>query len=98
MNWLHILADLSSIITASVAVFAFVPWYVTLHRRRTKLEELLSRKSEPNDDSLTVSQCAATLKMTEDQVVETAFKSQKIEGWGGQSGVEYRLKFLRKPM
>lgn len=96
MSWLHNLADLASIITASVAVFAFVPYYLTLRRRRTKLEEILSRKVAPNDDLLTVSQCATALKMTEDQVIEAASRSEKIEGWGGQSGTEHRLRLIRK--
>ena len=95
MGWLHNLADLAAIITASVAVFAFVPYYLTLRERKSKLEKLLATKTRPNDDSLTISQCATALKMTEDQVIEAASKSRKVEGWCGQSGLERRLRTKR---
>ena len=95
MGWLHNLADLAAIITAGVAVFAFVPYYLTLQGRKSKLEKLLATKNRPNDDSLTIPQCATELKMTEDQVIEAASKSRKVEGWGGQSGLERRLRTKR---
>jgi len=95
MNWLHALADLASIITASVAILAYGSYRLTLYHRRTKLEKVLAGKTAPNDDSLTLQQLATVLKLTEDQVTETASKSKKVEGWGGQSGNEHRFRLIR---
>jgi hypothetical protein len=68
----------------------------TVRRRRIKIEKLLATKTGINDDSLTRSQIATTCGITEDQVSEAASKSKKVEGWGGQSGNEYRFRQIKK--
>ena len=97
MDWLHSLADLASIITASVAALAYCSYRLTLYRHQTNLEKVLASKTAPNDDFLELQQLATVLKLTEDQVIEAASKSKKVAGWGGQSGKERRFKLIRTP-
>jgi len=96
MNYLDAIADLATIITAGVATYGYVSYRVARHKRMTEVESALALKTAPNDDSLLASQLAADLKLTEDQVIEAAYHSKKINGWGGQLGNERRLKFVRK--
>lgn len=95
MKWLNSLADIATIVTASVAVLAYGTYRVTLYRRTKSLEKILETKNRPNDDSLTLEQLAAASVMTSDQVIEAASRSKKIEPWGGQSGNEYRFRIKR---
>jgi hypothetical protein len=74
---------------------AYGSYRLTLYHRQTKLEKVLAAKTAPNDDSLTLQQLATVLKLTEDQVIETASKSKKVEGSGGQSGNERRFRLIR---
>lgn len=96
MDWLTILANLASIATAGVAVYGYGYYRYTLRRRRLAVETLLRTKNTRHDDSLTVDQIAAHLKMTVQQVIEAAAESDDIQGWGGSTGHERRLK-IGKP-
>lgn len=93
--YLEALAALASIIMAIVAAYAYGSYRWTLHRRIQALENLLAKKNQPNDDSLTLRQLAVELTLTEDQVIEAASRSKKIEPWFGQSGTEYRFRMNR---
>ena len=95
MKWLEALAALASIATALVAVYAYGRYRLTLHRRVSALEELLAKKNQPRDDSLTLRQLAIALTLTENQVIEAASLSKKIESSAGQSGKDYRFKLIR---
>jgi hypothetical protein len=89
------LGSTASIATACVALYWFFDKQRTNQRRVRELETLLATKSQPNDDSLTVQQLAIALTLTEDQVIEAASRSKKIQSWAGQSGKEYRFKMIR---
>jgi hypothetical protein len=96
MSWLKDLADVATIVTAIVAVIAAYHYILVVHRRMRAIERELKKKTQPNDDSLTVDQLAIAIKATEEQVIEAAGRSSKIEGWGGQTGNERRFKLIRK--
>jgi hypothetical protein len=96
MNLLETLAELATIATAVIAAYAYGNYRLVLHSRTRKLETLLSGKTQPNDDSLTLHQLAIDLTLTEPQVIEAASRSRKIEPWAGQSGTEYRFRVKRK--
>jgi hypothetical protein len=68
-----------------------------LRGRRLALEAILAKKDQPHDDSLKLSQLAADLKLTVEQVLEAAQASKKIEGYGGELGNDRRLRYIRKP-
>jgi hypothetical protein len=95
MTWLNALADFATVITAVVAVFAYGTYRWTIHARMRRIEDELSKKNKPNDDSLTVMQLAIKLALTESQVIEAAAISKKVESWAGQSGEEYRFRTKR---
>lgn len=95
MNWLDVLADLATIVTATVAAYGYGSYRLNLHDRRLKIEAALKRKSAPNDDLLLVTQLAADFKLTVEQVVEAASRSNKIEGYGGSLGNERRLRYIQ---
>jgi len=95
MDRLDTIADLATIITAGVAAYGYGSYRVARHKRMIAVEEELARKIAPNDDSLSVSQLAAKLKLTDDQVIEAAYHSKKVEGSEGLRN-ERRLKFVRK--
>jgi hypothetical protein len=95
MSWLNGLADVASIVTASIAAWAYGFYRLTLRRRTRALERELAKKNQPADDSLTLQQLATALTLTKEQVIEAASRSKKIEPWAGQSGEEYRFR-MRK--
>jgi hypothetical protein len=95
MTWLNGIADLATIVTAIVAVLAYGTYRWTLHARMRNLEQALAKKTQPNDDSLTLAQLAIDLVLTEPQVIEAASRSKKVESWAGQSGKEYRFRMKR---
>jgi hypothetical protein len=95
MDWLHPLADVASIATAIVAVYAYGRYRLTTRRRRKAIEKLLAAKSAPNDDTLTLEQIAAVTKMTIEQVIEAAASSKLIEGTEGHLGNERCLRYIR---
>lgn len=92
MSFLDALGSVASIITALVAAFAYGSYRCILYRRVKQLEGLLEKKDQPRDKSLTLSQLAAALTLTEDQVIEAASRSKKVESNGGSTGSEYRFK------
>lgn len=96
MNWLDALADVATIATALIAAWAYGSYRLKLYRRRTAVEVLLAGKKQPGDDSLTLEQIAAVLKLTIEQVLDAAQASKRIEGctasWGGN---ERRLRYIR---
>lgn len=94
MSYLSVLADLATIITGVIAAYGYGSYRLDRHKRMIAVERVLARKTAQNDNSLLVSQLAAELKLTEDQVVEAAYYSKKIRGTGGQSGNDRRLKFV----
>ena len=95
MTWLNGIADLATIVTATVAAHAYATYRLALHARMQKLEQALAKKTQPNDDSLTLAQLAVDLVLTEPQVIEAASRSKKVESWAGQSGKEYRFRMKR---
>ena len=96
MSWLEGLADLATIATAFVAVWAYGSYRLKIRDRRIAVESLLASKNQPSDDTLLLSQIAAELKLTVEQVVEAAQASNRIEGSVGQYGHERRLKYIRR--
>jgi len=96
VSFLEALADVATIITAGVATYAYLNYRWVIYSRRRRLETLLAGKTGPNDDSLTLQQLASHLGLTEDQVIEAASRSKKIEPWIGQSGKEYRFRTKRR--
>jgi hypothetical protein len=80
---------LGSIFTALVAVFAYADYRGTLYRRMRAVENAVAKKTQPNDNSLTIPQVAAIITATEDQVIEAAAKSKskRVESSGGQLGM-----------
>ena len=95
MSWLSGLANVASIITAVIAAWAYAFFRLTLRRRTVALETKLAEKNHLNDDSLTLKQLAVALKLAEDQVIEAASRSKKIESWEGQTGSEYLLRMKK---
>jgi hypothetical protein len=93
MNFLDAVGDLASIFTASVAVVAYGDYRLTLHRRIRAMEKVLAKKTQTNDNSLTVSQVAALITATEDQVIEAAAKSKRVKSNGGRLGNGYSLMY-----
>ncbi len=91
------LADLASIVTAVVATYAYGNYRWVLHRRVRALEIALVKKSQANDDTLTLRQLAAQLTATEDQVIEAASKSKKVRSTVGRLGNEYRFTLSNEP-
>jgi hypothetical protein len=96
MTWLEAIADFATIATAAIAVWAYTNYRLTLRHRTQKVEELLKRKSDPNDDTLTLEQVAAPLKLTIEQVLEAAQRSSYIEETGSVRREERRLRYIRK--
>ncbi|MDE2266209.1 MAG: hypothetical protein KGL29_09940 [Alphaproteobacteria bacterium] len=96
MDLLHILADFATFVTAVVAFWAYASYRWTRHKRMLAIEKILEQKKAPTDDSLLVSQLAATLKLTGDQVIEAAYYSRKSAGCEGLNRDEQRLKFIQK--
>lgn len=95
-NVLKALADVAAILTAVVAVYAYGRYRWILHSRMRILEKVLARKTRPNDNSLTLKQLAIAATLTEEQVIEAASQSKKIEPWAGQSGSEYRFRIRQQ--
>ncbi len=95
MNWLNGVADIATVATAITAICGYGSYLLARRKRRLDVETLLERKNKPNDDSLTVSQVAAKLNLTDEQVIEAAYNNKKIEGSEGQTGGQRRLKFIR---
>ena len=95
MNLLEMLAAIATIATAVVAVWAYGSYRITLYCRTQAVENLLRAKTDPNDDTLTIEQVAAPLKLTIDQVLEAAQRSQRIEGTGAVRREERRLRPLQ---
>jgi hypothetical protein len=96
MNWLEGVADLATILTAGVAAYGYGTYRLAIQRRKSKIEALLEKKNQPNDDSLTLQQIAGPLKLTIEQVLEAASRSDKIEGVGGVNcETERRLRYVR---
>ncbi|MGH6935841.1 MAG: hypothetical protein ACRED2_06620, partial [Methylocella sp.] len=93
---LETLADLATIRTAVIAAYAYGNYRLVLKCHTRKLETALAGKTQPNDDSVALSQLAISLTLTEPQVVEAASRSSKIETWAGHSGTEYRFRIKRK--
>jgi hypothetical protein len=96
MNCLEALASLATIITAIIAACAYGNYRLVLRSRMRNLETVLAGKIQPNDDSLTLSQLAIALTLTEPQVIEAASRSKKIERWAGRTGKESRYRIKRK--
>jgi hypothetical protein len=61
MNWLDAFGDLGSIVTALVAIYAYADYRRTLYRRTRAVEAALAKKTQANDNSLTISQVAAII-------------------------------------
>jgi hypothetical protein len=96
MKWFEILSQVATDVTACVAVVGYGSYRLTLYRRVRALEKALSKKTQLNDNSLTVQQLAIELTLTEDQVIDAAARSRVIEPWAGQSGTEYRFRLKPK--
>jgi hypothetical protein len=96
MDVLHVFADFATFVTAVVAVWAYASYRWTRHKRMLAIEKILEHKNAPTDDSLRVSQLAATLKLTGDQVIEAAYYSKRIAGCEGLNRDEQRLKSIRR--
>ena len=96
MTWLEAAADLATIATAAIAAWAYGSYRLKLRRRRLDIEAILIKKNQPHDDSLKLSQLAADLKLTVEQVLEAAQTSSKVEGYGGDLGNDRRLRYVRK--
>jgi hypothetical protein len=98
VTYLHNIADLASIVTAIsvlVGLFGYLGYRRRLWQRTRAIEKLLEWKKDPGDDSLMRSQLAGHFGLTEEQVIEAAGRSKKIEPWTGQSGNEYRYRYKR---
>jgi hypothetical protein len=96
MNWFEIIAQIATDITACVAVYGYGSYRLAIHRRVRAVEKALSKRTQSNDNSLTVQQLAIELTLTEDQVIDAAARSRKIESCTGQSGDEYRFRIKAK--
>jgi hypothetical protein len=83
MSWLNGLADVASIVTASIAAWAYGFYRLTVRRRTRALERVLAKKNQPGDDSLTLQQLGTALTLTDEQVIEAASRSKKVRavGW-----------------
>src|SRR5580700_6783443 len=96
MDYLRAVANVASIATAVVAVYGYGHYRYTRHRRTRDLETLLEKKNQPRDDTLTLDQLAAELGLTNEQVIDAASRSKRIEPWAGQTGAERRFQIKRK--
>lgn len=94
--WLEIIAQIATDITACVAVYGYGSYRLTIHRRVRAVERALAKRTQPDDNSLTVQQLAIELTLTEDQVIDAAGRSRKVESCTGESGNEYRFRMKSK--
>ena len=94
MVWLNIFADLATIATACVAVYAYGFYRLTIWKRMKIIEAMLEKKSLPIDDTLLIEQIAGDLMLTVEQVLDSASRSKKIEGCGDVRN-QRRLRFKR---
>jgi hypothetical protein len=98
VNWLEALADVATIATAVIAAWAYGSYRLTLAKRRAAVEALLAKRTQPGDNSLTLEQIAAYLKLTIEQVLAAAQASSRIEGCtASYGGNERRLRYIHKP-
>src|SRR5215472_5492172 len=86
------LGGLAAVATALAAAYTHVRSRRERHALLLKIEKLLLTKTRPNDDSVRVDQIAAAFSCTDQQVIEAAARSKKIEPWSGQLGNEHRLR------
>ena len=99
MNWAEQAGGIAAIVAVVGALWrisTYVSKSRTLRSRSLEIEELLARKTAPNDNSLLVSQIATHKNLTEAQVSEAASINKRIEAWSGQLGNERRLRIVRK--
>jgi hypothetical protein len=97
---LHDWTDVAGIIAAVVAVAGLGIWSALprrrlLRRRKREIEALLKRKADPGDDTLTRRQIADELGMTEEQVIDVAARSKKVQPTSGHLGSEPRYRYMR---
>ncbi len=95
MIYLEIFAAIATILTVVAAAWKWGEYRLSLARRISGLEHLLARKNQPGDESLTVSQIAVALGLTENQIIEAAGRSKKVRSWHGRSGQEHRYRLKR---
>jgi hypothetical protein len=97
---LHDWADVAAIIAAVVAVAGLGLWSALprrrlLRRRKREIEALLKGKIDPGDNTLTRRQIADELGMTEEQVIDVAARSKRIQSTSGHLGSEPRYRYKR---
>lgn len=97
MTCLETAADLATIATAVVAVFGYGSYRWTLFQRRRRVEAVLAKKNSPGDDSLSVRQLAVELILTDNQVIEAASRSRKIEPKNVLNDKDYHLRLKKGP-
>lgn len=78
---LETIAHWAAILTAFVAAFGYGRFTWERHRKRRKLEDYLKAEGATGDDrgQRTVLHFVAALGMTEADVMDTAFRSKKIQ-------------------
>lgn len=74
----EIAAALAAIITSIVAVSAYGRYLHERRVRRRRLEDFLQNERTPQKDAFSVFELMATLQMTEAQIMEAAFASDRV--------------------
>lgn len=106
-SYVNVLADAAAIVTAILAVLAWLWLRRQSSSRQQRLEDYLERvrsnaQANPMDNGegmRSVTHLMAHLYMTESQVYDAAFSSQKIKSWPGKdhNDVEYQVMMQFNP-
>lgn len=77
---LHSWADIASILTAVVGVFAYVKYQFNFHRKSKHLEDYLRAEKETGTDhgQRTALQITRTIGLTEDEIIRASFHNRRI--------------------
>jgi len=81
MNWLEMAANIAEVMTAIVAVGAYIHYRREQTRKREKLEQYLKaeRAANPNKHTHTILHVMAEVALTNDEVLRASFQSSHIE-------------------
>lgn len=75
---IELTAALAAVVTSVVAVLAYGRYLHERRMRRRRLEDFLKNEQTPAKDRYSVLELMAVLRMTESQIMEAAFASDRI--------------------
>jgi hypothetical protein len=75
---IELIAASAAVITSAVAVIAYTRYLLERRARRRQLEEFLRWERSPTKQAFSVLELMAVLRMTEAQIMEAAFASERV--------------------